>query len=129
MEDPVLPMIRLWNEVYLLFVQGNMRQALEVFARMKRLEVQPNELTYTTLIDSYRQNEGMGKALEVLTLMQQVCLDSFLSNSLYTLCSISLFQFSLNILLVSFILIFMLSLGWYDSWCYDIYLHHGELYH
>lgn len=122
-------MIRLWNEVYLLFVQGNMRQALEVFARMKRLEVQPNELTYTTLIDSYRQNEGMGKALEVLTLMQQVCLDSFLSNSLYTLCSISAISILPQYSSGFFYFDIYLSLGWYDSWCYDIYLHHGELYH
>lgn len=54
-----------------------MKQALEVFARMKRMEVAPNELTYTTLIDAYRTNEGMGKALEVLQLMEQV---SFLIN-------------------------------------------------
>jgi pentatricopeptide repeat protein len=52
---------------------GNMKQALEVFARMKRMEVPPNALTYTTLIDSYRANEGMGKALEVLQLMEKVC--------------------------------------------------------
>ena len=51
-----------------------MKQALEVFARMKRMEVAPNELTYTTLIDSYRANEGMGKALEVLPLMEKVAI-------------------------------------------------------